>query len=42
MIDNIIPNYEAGLNRNYPTSTALIQTSDADRINIYNSFDSFV
>lgn len=33
---------ESGINKNYPASTALIQTQDSDHINIYNSFDSFV
>ena len=26
----------------YPKSTALVQTTDAEKTNIYNSFDSFV
>lgn len=32
----------AGKNVEYPRSTALIQTTDSQHINIYNSFDSFV
>lgn len=30
-----------GTNNDYPRSTALIQTTDSQHINIYNSFDSF-
>jgi hypothetical protein len=32
----------SGENIDYPRSTALVQTKDSQRINIYNSFDSFV
>lgn len=32
---------DAGMNLDYPKSTALIQTTDYQHINIYNSFDSF-
>ena len=42
MLEGYTVTNESGLNKNYPTSTALIQTQDSDRINIYNSFDSFV
>lgn len=37
---NAISDY--GMSLDYPRSTALIQTTDFQHINIYNSFDSFV
>lgn len=42
MVEDNIDISTYGENVEYPRSTALMQTNDADKINIYNSFDSFV